>query len=148
MPIDAVFPSGLAEAILATPSDGIVASDRNGIITFWNPGAVRIFGYTREEAIGQSLDLIIPENLRARHWEGYRKVMATGESHYGLGDVLAVPGLVKDSGRKSIEFTIVMLRDRNGHPTGMAAIMRDVTKRFEETRALRRQLAEATGPLL
>ena len=134
----------VAQALLATESDAIVATDRDGKITFWNPGAVRIFGYAREEALGQSLDLIVPENQRARHWAGYRKVMETGESHYGRGDVLAVPALVKGGGRISVEFTIAMLRDQSGRPTGIAAIMRDVTKRFEETRALRRQLAEAT----
>lgn len=133
----------LAEALLETPSDAIVASGRDGKITFWNPGAVRIFGYTSEEALGQSLDLIIPENLRSRHWQGYDKVMATGESHYGQGDLLAVPGLVKGGGRISIEFTIVMLKDAGGQVTGMAAIMRDVSARFEEMRTLRKKLAEA-----
>ena len=70
----------LGEALLGTMSDAIVASDRDGKLTFWNPGAARIFGFSRTEAIGQSLDLIIPERLRARHWAGYTQVMATGES--------------------------------------------------------------------
>lgn len=134
---------GLAASVLATASDAIVASDRNGVISFWNPGAVRMFGYTEEEAVGQSLDLIIPENLRARHWEGYDQVLASGESRYGEGDVLAVPALVKGGGRISVEFTIVMLTDAGGRAVGMAAIMRDVTKRFDEMRALRKKLAEA-----
>jgi len=120
-----------------------VASDRDGTITFWNPGAARIFGYTREEALGQSLDLIIPENLRARHWEGYSKVMQSGQSQYGEGDLLAVPALAKGNRRISIEFTIVMLQDDAGRREGIAAIMRDVTQRFEELRALRKKLAEA-----
>lgn len=137
--------STLAQAVLATQSDAIVASDQNGKITFWNPGAVRIFGYTSEEALGQSLDLIIPENLRARHWEGYEKAMQTGESRYGHGDVLAVPAIVKGNRRISVEFTIVMLKDGQARPTGMAAIMRDVSKRFEETRTLRKKVAEAGG---
>ena len=68
----------LGDAILETASDAIVASDSAGVITFWNPGAVRIFGHTSEEATGQSLDLIIPENLRDRHWQGYRTVMQSG----------------------------------------------------------------------
>ncbi len=140
------LPSLLSEALLATASDAIVASDRDGTITFWNPGAVRIFGYTSDEALGQSLDLIIPEKLRARHWEGYRRVMETGESRYGQGDVLAVPGLVKGGGRISLEFTIVMLNDERGRPVGMAAIMRDVTKRFEEMRALRARVSQRADP--
>lgn len=136
-------PSVLADAVLHSGSDAIVASDKGGIIRYWNPGAERIFGYASAEAIGQSLDIIIPERLRARHWEGYRQVMATGESRYGHGDVLAVPGMRKDGARVSLEFTIVPLRDEAGQMIGMAAIMRDVTVRFEEMRTLRRKLAEA-----
>ena len=99
------------------------------------------------EAIGQSLDIIIPERLRTRHWLGYRHVMATGESRYDHGDILAVPGIRKDGARISLEFTIVPLRDGSGQMVGMAALMRDVTTRFEEMRALRHKLAEASRPL-
>jgi PAS domain S-box-containing protein len=133
----------LAEAVLSTASDAIIATDRDGKITFWNPGATRIFGFTRDEAMGQSLDIIIPENLRARHWDGYHRTMATGESRYGEADLLAVPGLRKDGRRVSVEFTIVMLKDEHGNVTGTAAILRDVTRQFEELRKLRRQLADA-----
>src|SRR5919112_3185822 len=93
----------LAAALLSTASDAIVASDRDGVIQYWNPGAERIFGHSRADALGQSLDLIIPENLRARHWQGYRQVMQCGESRYGHGDILAVPGLRKDGARISVE---------------------------------------------
>lgn len=135
----------LAEAVLATRSDAIVAADREGIIRFWNPGAERIFGYSRSEAIGRSLDIIIPERLRERHWDGYRHVIEGGESRYGQGDILAVPGITKDGAGVSLEFTIAPLRDRSGRLTGLAAIMRDVTGRFEAMRALKRKLAEATS---
>jgi PAS domain S-box-containing protein len=134
----------LTRSILATAADAIVATDREGRIVFWNPGAVRIFQYAESEAVGQSLDIIIPERLRARHWEGYRRVIETGESRYGHGDVLAVPGLRKDGTQISLEFTIVTLTDGQGRIDGMAAIMRDVTKRFADMRALKQQLAAAT----
>src|ERR671910_1431421 len=127
----------VADSILAASADAVVATDHAGIIRIWNPGAERIFGHRTDEALGQSLDLIIPERLRARHWEGFRHVMATGESHYGEGDLLSVPGIRKDGQRVSIEFTIVPLKNADGRLTGMAAVMRDVTKRFEETKALR-----------
>lgn len=136
----------LATALLASESDGIVASDRDGLITFWSPGAERIFGHLAAEAIGQSLDLIIPERQRAQHWEGYRQVIATGESRYGRGDLLAVPSLRKDGARISIEFTIVPLKGPDGSMVGMAAVMRDVTPRFEEMRALRQPLAASAEP--
>ena len=136
----------LGEALLQTMSDAIIASDRDGKITFWNPGAERIFGFARDEAIGQSLDLIIPERLRERHWTGYGEVMRTGESRYGHGDLLSVPALHKDGRRLSIEFTIVPLKDDAGAMEGMAAILRDVTARFEELRELRRKAGSQERP--
>ena len=138
------FSDTLAEALLSTSSDAIIAADKEGIIRFWNPGAERIFGYASGAAIGQSLDIIILERLRKRHWDGYYRVIKSGESRYGHGDILAVPAVTKDGIGISIEFTIVPLRDGAGQLVGLAAIMRDVTKRFEETRVLRQKLAEAT----
>jgi PAS domain S-box-containing protein len=134
----------LAEAVLSTATDAIVAADEQGIIFFWNPGAERIFGYESAAAIGQSLDLIIPERLRKRHWDGYHRVMNGGASRYGSGDVLAVPGIKKDGTGISLEFTIIPLRDVTEKLIGLAAIMRDVTKRFEEMRALKQRIADAT----
>ena len=139
-----IVPDGLVDALLATASDAIIATDRTGIISFWNPGAVRIFGFAAEEALGRSLDLIIPDNLRARHWTGFNSVMETGQSHYGHGDLVSVPALTKSDQRISVEFAIVMLKDEQDHPIGTAAIPRDVTRQFEENRKLKRQLAEAT----
>jgi len=135
----------LAQSILTTRSDAIIATDRDGVIRFWNPGAERIFQYSETETVGRSLDLIIPERLRARHWSGYRQFIATGRSRYGEGDLLAVPGVRKDGSRLSLEFTIVPLTDSDGRIAGVAALMRDVTARFEETRELRRKLAALAG---
>ena len=137
------FSDILAKAVLSTSSDAIIAADKEGIIRFWNPGAERIFGYGRDAAIGQSLDIIIPERLRKRHWEGYQHVIETGESRYGHGDILAVPGIREDGTGLSLEFTIVPMRDGAGEIIGLIAIMRDVTSRFEEMRDLRRKLSEA-----
>jgi PAS domain S-box-containing protein len=133
----------LGSAILATASDAIIATDRGGVVNFWNQGAVRIFGFPANEAVGQSLDLIIPENLRPRHWDGYQRVMATGESRYADGELLSVPAITKDGRRISVEFTIILLRDKEDRLAGTVALLRDVTTRFEETRKLRRELADA-----
>jgi PAS domain S-box-containing protein len=135
----------VADAILAASADAIIATDREGIIRIWNPGAARIFGHSAEEALGRSLDLIISEHLRARHWQGYRQVMETGESRHGHGDLLSVPSVRKDGTRISVEFTIVPIKDEAGRMSGMAAVMRDVTARFGETKNLRRKLADATN---
>jgi PAS domain S-box-containing protein len=138
------FADTLARAVLSTSSDAIVAADKDGIIRFWNPGAERIFGHASSAAVGQSLDIIIPERLRKRHWDGFYHVIRGGESRYGHGDLLSVPAIGKDGAVVSIEFTIVPWRDGAGGLIGLAAIMRDVTKRFEEMRALRQKLEDAT----
>jgi len=131
------FDRRFAETLLESMPDAIIYCDAQGIIRYWNKGAKRIFGFDASEAIGQSLDIIVPEKLRHRHWAGYEKTMRTGETRYGGGDLLAVPAIRKDGTRISTEFTIVPFRDESGRMIGIAAIMRDVTKRFEEMRALR-----------
>ncbi|KAA0679655.1 PAS domain-containing protein [Azospirillum brasilense] len=131
----------LGLALLNSPAEAIAYSDRDGIIRFWNAGAERVFGFTADEALGQSLDIIIPDRQRQRHWDGYDQVMKTGESRYGSGDLLSVPATRKDGTRISVEFTIVPLKDADGAMLGMAAVMRDVTARFDEVKALRRQAA-------
>ncbi|GLK83421.1 PAS domain S-box protein [Ancylobacter defluvii] len=135
----------IAEGLIDGAADAVVASDREGRIVMWNPGAARIFGFSEAEALGQSLDIIIPEPFRARHWEGYAETVASGKSRYGAGDLLAVPGLTKDGKRISLEFTIVLLKDAAGQVRGMASVLRDVTRRFEETRALKKELAALRG---
>ena len=90
------------------------------------------------------MDLIIPENQRDRHWTGYDQVMASGESKYGAGDVLAVPAVHRDGSRLSIEFTIVPIKDADGVMLGMVSVLRDVTTRFNELRELRRRIASQT----
>jgi|SRR4051794_11914871 PAS domain S-box-containing protein len=130
-----------AETLIANMPDAVVYSDRDGTIRYWNGGAVRLFGHAAEEAVGQSLDLIIPEGLRARHWEGYHETMRTGRTRYGDGQLLSVPAMRKDGRRISVAFTIVPFVDDKGALTGIAAIIRDVTAQFEETRALRKEIA-------
>lgn len=141
-------PPALFENIVRAAADAIVYADAEGMIRFWNASAERLFGYGAAEAVGRSLDLIIPEQLRGRHWEGFRRVMQTGKSRYGAGDLLAVPARRKDGARLSVEFTIVPLRDAAGRMLGMAAILRDMTQRFNEMKALREQLTAASdqGP--
>ncbi|HEX3401609.1 MAG TPA: PAS domain S-box protein [Acetobacteraceae bacterium] len=137
-------PGSFATTLVAGMSDALVYADADGAIRVWNRGAVRIFGFTEAEAVGQSLDIIIPANLRERHWRGYRETMRTGQTRYGDGQILSVPAVRKDGARISVEFTIVLFADINGQMTGIAAIMRDATKTFEELRALR-SAARATG---
>jgi PAS domain S-box-containing protein len=134
-----------AIALVSSMPDAVVYSDAERRIRFWNKGAEQIFGFEKAEAVGQSLDIIIPETLRGRHWEGYEKTMRTGTTRYGAGDLLAVPAIRKDGSRISVEFMIVPFHDDAGRMVGIAAIMRDVTKRFEEMKALRTRAAGMPG---
>lgn len=127
--------------IVAAAGDAIVVSDADGRIVVWNEAATRIFGFTQTEALGQPLDLITPERHRARHWDGYRKTVATGVTKYGA-EVLRVPALNKAGETLSVAFTVALLRDRDGRVSGVLAVMRDETKRFKEERDLRRRIAE------
>lgn len=129
------------ELVCGAP-DAIIYADASGAIRFWNAGAERIFGFSEAEALDRSLDIIIPETLRKRHWDGYAETMRTGRSRYGGGDLLAVPAMRKDGTRISVEFTIVTFHNEAGGMAGIAAILRDVTTRFEEIKSLRRQLAQ------
>ena len=134
-------PELFASALVAGMSDALVYADAEGTIRVWNRGAVRIFGFSEAEAVGQSLDIIIPAGLRERHWQGFRETMRTGQTRYGDGQILSVPAVRKDGSRLSVEFTIVPFVDAAGRMDGIAAIMRDATKSFEELRALRKEIA-------
>jgi len=137
--------SHFCRELVARSADAIVYADNQGAIGFWNAGAGRMFGFTEAEAVGQSLDLIIPQSLRERHWQGFDATMRTGESRYGTGEILAVPAIRKDGTRISVEFTIVPFRDEDGRMVGIAAVLRDVTTRFEQMRTLQRELAALRG---
>lgn len=132
----------LCRNIIDQTSLAVIFGDREGIIRLWNSGAEAMFGYTAQEALGQSMDIIVPEKHRAKHWEGYDRVMQTGVTKYGR-ELLAVPALTKDGRRISIEFNIALLRDDQGQVIGAAATVNDVTARWERDRALRARLAEA-----
>jgi PAS domain S-box-containing protein len=142
-PIDIRQP--LANALFSSRADAVIATDTTGLITFWSPGAERIFGYSADFALGKSLDIIIPERLRARHWDGFRRAMESGSSRYGDSDLLAAPGIRKDGATISVEFTVAFIKDDDGRIVGIAAVMRDVTARFEEMRALRRKVVQPPG---
>ena len=119
----------------------VVFGDREGIIRLWNSGAEAMFGFTAAEAVGQSMDIIVPEKHRPKHWEGYDRVMRTGITKYGR-EVLSVPALTKSGKRISIEFNVALLRDETGQVAGVAATVTDVTARWERDKALRARIAE------
>ena len=136
---------GVLAALVANLADAVVVADAAGTICFWNTAAERVFGWSATEAVGASLDLIIPDRQRERHWAGFRHVMATGETNYG-SDLLRVPSLHADGERRSIAFTVTLLQDADGAVVGIAAVVRDETQRWNEEQDLRRRLRTAEDP--
>ncbi len=128
-------------ALIAAIGDAVVVCDKDGLITLWNPGAERMFGFSETEALGASLDIIIPERMRKRHWDGYHHTMATGITKYG-SDVLRVPAIGKGGRQLSIAFTVAMLLGADGNVSGIASVMRDETEQFQKNREMRKRLAE------
>jgi PAS domain S-box-containing protein len=131
----------LFRSIVEGAGDAVIFADRDGRIRYWNAGAASMFGWSAVEALGRSMDLIIPERQRGRHWQGWDQVMKTGQTRYGH-DILAVPASRKDGAPLSIEFTIQLVRDEAGAIVGASAIIRDVTDRWTRDREMRKRLAE------
>jgi len=129
----------LCRIIVEESSDAIMFSDREGLIRLWNRGAEQMFGYSESEALGQSLDLIIPENLRGRHWDGYFRVMESGESRYST-EMLSAPALRRDGTRISTEFSMVMVKGDDGTVLGVAAVIRDVSARWQREKELKERI--------
>ena len=129
----------LCRIIVGESSDAIMFSDRDGLIRLWNRGAEHMFGYDAVEVLGQSLDLIIPENLRGRHWDGYFRVMESGESRYST-EMLSAPALRKDGTRISTEFSMVMVKGDDDKVLGVAAVIRDVSARWQKEKELKERI--------
>ena len=127
-------------------ADAIVVCDKAGAIALWNPAAERMFGFTPDEAMGQSLDIIIPERQRQRHWDGYHETMRTGVTRYGT-TLLRVPAIHKDGHALSIAFTVALLVSEAGVPTHIVSVIRDETARWKEERDLRKRLADAEAQM-
>jgi PAS domain S-box-containing protein len=126
--------------------DALVVCDTVGRVTVWNAAAERLFGHSQAEALGQRMDMIVPERLRKRHWDGYEQSMATGKTRYAH-DVLRVPAVDKAGRAMSIAFTVFMLYDEAGQVTACGSVIRDETERFTEDRALRKRIAELEAKL-
>jgi PAS domain S-box-containing protein len=133
--------SDLAVRILDGSPDAVLVCDRTGTVHYWNIAAERVFGFRATEAVGASMDLIIPERLRARHWAGWESAMKTGGTRYSEGQLLAVPAAHKDGRQISIEFSIELLKGADGAVELVVAFIRDVTERYDREKALRMRLS-------
>lgn len=138
---DVFAPGALEAQLIANAGDAFIVADPEGVIRFWNPAAETMFGYPRDEAIGSTLDIIVPESQRKAHWDGYFNTMLTGRTKYG-GQTLSVPAIRADGTRVSVSFTVALLLHPDGSVAGIGAVMRDVTAEWEQKKTARRRLAE------
>lgn len=124
----------LAEWIIAQATDAIVCSDAQGDIVRWNAAAEALFGFTGAEAIGHSLDLIIPEHLRAAHWNGFRRAVASGTTRLA-GRPTITRAVHKSGGKLYVEMTFALVKDEGGAVVASVAVARDARERVEKARA-------------
>jgi PAS domain S-box-containing protein len=122
--------SQLAEWIVEQTTDALIYADRDGNILRWNQAACALFGFGSAEALGRSLDLIIPEHLRAPHWTGYRAAMASGSTRLA-GRPSLTRAVRKDGSKLYVEMTFAVVKDEAGAVVGSVAIARDVTERVQ-----------------
>lgn len=141
--IDDISTEAISHDMLRCMPEALIFSDLEGIIRIWNPGSENVFGFTAAEAIGQSLDLIIPERMRKAHWEGFNKAIARGATLPGRTSMIT-RSLHKSGEQIYVDMSFAIVKNQAGDMLGSMAIARDATKRFTEEKNLRKQLAELT----
>ena len=122
--------------ILNAVADALIYADRSGAIQRWNGASERLFGYSADEALGQKLDLIIPEHLRRAHWNGFEAAIVSGTMKLN-GRPTLTRAAHKDGRRLYIEMTFALVKGAGGEVEGSVAMARDVTERVERERTAR-----------
>lgn len=138
-----LLPAGLAESILLQMAEAVIYSNRQGIIEIWNPAAEAMFGHSAAEAIGQSLDLIIPERLRAAHWRGFEAAMQNGRTRLN-GRPTTTRALHRNGETRYMDMSFALVCDGHGQAIGSVALARDATERVLQAKASRRDSASGT----
>jgi len=131
----------LVSTLVEQSPDAMIFADREGAIRVWNRAAEIVFGYSKAEALGESLNIIIPERLRSAHWAGFDRALAAGETKYA-GQVLTTRSAHKDGGKLYVDLSFAMVKDTGGAIIGVLATARECAKRYEAERALRTHVAE------
>jgi PAS domain S-box-containing protein len=131
----------ILQILLDQNPDAVIFAGTDGVIRYWNAAAERVFGFGAADAVGESLDIIIPEAFRERHWAGYERALAAGETKY-RGQSLATKAQKADGTEFYVELGFEVVHGEDGAVIGAMATARDITERFERDRGLRRELRE------
>ncbi|PFG75011.1 PAS domain S-box protein [Tepidiforma thermophila] len=140
------MPSSLADLLLRQSPDAVIFAGLDGVIQVWNPAAEAMFGFPAAEAIGQDLNIIIPEPFREAHWTAYDRALAAGDTKY-RGQAMPTRARRADGSEFYIEMTFAIVKDETGTVLGALAHCRDITERFERDRSQRRRLRELEAEL-
>lgn len=131
----------LCGRIVAQIPEAVILADRDGRIRLWNRGAETVFGHRAADVVGTSLDIIIPEGLRDRHWQAYELAVSAGRTRLGTR-FLPTKAIRKDGATIYVELSFAILLDENGATVGALGVARDITKRYKQQKAERKRLAE------
>jgi PAS domain S-box-containing protein len=131
----------LRAMLIEQAPDAVIFADQRGVIREWNPAAERIFGYRKDEAVGESLDLIVPERFREAHWRGYDRALSEGQTKY-IGKVLPTRSARKNGSTIYVELTFAIVHDQTATVIGALAHARDITERWEQDRQQRQRISE------
>jgi PAS domain S-box-containing protein len=132
----------ISQDIMECMPEALIFSDLEGVIRIWNPGAQFIFGFAAAEAVGQSLDIIIPEHLRKAHWEGFHRAVSRGATSHGRRSIIT-RALQKNGRQLYVDMSFAVVKNQAGETIGSMAIARDATEKHLEEKSLRRQLVES-----
>ncbi len=136
----------LSQALVRCVADALIFADRDGSIRVWNPGAEAVFGYTEAEALGQRLDLIIPERFRSAHWTAFDRAIATGQTKYGR-KALTTKSVTKAGADLYLDLSFALVNDAAGEVLGAVAMARDITDRYAADRELRKRIGDLEAQL-
>ena len=131
----------LTSQLVEDSPDAMIFADREGVIRVWNSAAERIFGHRAEAALGQTLDLIVPERFREQHWTGYDRALTARATKY-VGQSLPTRAMRADGTQITVELSFAIVLGADGEALGALATARDISERFEQERELRRRLRE------
>ena len=124
-----------------TDAEAVIFADRGGVIRYWGRGAESLFGHSAADALGESLDLIIPERFRSAHWQAYDRAVESGRTKYE-GRTLTTRSLRKDGSKLFVDLIFELVKDARETVVGALAIGRDCTARYLSERAQREQGAQ------
>ena len=136
----------LCTKIVEAATEAVIFADREGRIRLWNRGAELLFGYAAADAVGQRLDIIVPEKFRRAHWEAFDRSVESGRTKH-VDRVLTTRSMHKNGARLYVDLSFGLVKDAQGTVLGAFAVGRDCTERYLAETNAKARLAAAEAQL-